>query len=166
MDLGLWHERSKYGAAEYDLHYAATAFEESVVVVGGSATMTLWTLEDEVYTDAGTQIIREMSIHVPVSADVPVDRIVIDGEWYDQPLSGQGSAPTLLLSVSMDGGATYSDERSVNLPAQGTYNVRVQDWAFGLASAERGVIVRIRLSDPIGFAIWGVFVNPSPDEVP
>ena len=107
-----------------------------------------------------------MSIHVPVSADVPVDRIVIDGEWYDQPLSGQGSAPTLLLSVSMDGGATYSDERSVNLPAQGTYNVRVQDWAFGLASAERGVIVRIRLSDPIGFAIWGVFVNPSEQEVP
>jgi hypothetical protein len=68
--------------------------------------------------------------------------------------------------VSVNGGATYSDERSVDLPANGIYNVRVQDWAFGIASAERGVIIRIRISDPIGFSIWGVFVNPGEQEIP
>lgn len=250
VDLGLWHQRTLYNSNTYDVGFAATAFENTVMV-GASSKAQIWSLEDGVYRDNATQtstvtitiaspgvvtwashnlsagmtvqfsttgalptgitagttyyviedgltsdafqfsateggdavdtsgtqsgvhtglaaslIQREMTLHVPASSDVPLNRIVLDAEWFDQPLTGQGSSPTILLAVSMDGGATYADEREISVPANGVYNVRVQDWAFGLASSERGALIRIRITDPIGFAIWGCFVNPTPQEVP
>jgi hypothetical protein len=86
-------------------------------------------------------------------------------EVFDQPLSGQGSAPTLMLEVSSDNGNSWSDERTVSLPANGAWGKRIQAYRFGMFRTEYGMLVRIRISDPVGFALYGVWVNPTHDEI-
>jgi len=166
VELGLWHERTRYGVAVYDVDFATSAFDSSDVVVAGIASTALWKLDPTVYDDADGIILRTMTIHVPVSGDAPLDRLVIDMEVFDQPLSGQGSAPTLMLEVSKDNGNTWSDERTVSLPANGTWGKRIQAYRFGYFRSEYGMLVRLRISDPIGFAVYGVYVNPTHNEIP
>lgn len=162
--LGLWHERTRYGVSAYDVDFAARAFGK--VHVAGLRNPYIWRLDPQVYTDDGDPIIRVMTAHIPVGGDVPVDRIVLDAEFYDQPEEGQGSAPTIMLEVSMDLGRSWCEPRHLSLPALGDYISRVQDFQFGLASAERGVLVRLTLTDPIGFNVAGFWINPSREEVP
>lgn len=166
VDLGLWHERSHYGDDVYDIDFATAAFDNASVVVASATTDALWTLDRDVYTDAGTLIEREMTIHVPVQGDAPINRIVLDAEFRDQPTTGQGVAPVIMLSVSLDGGDSWCDERMLSLPALGDYGVRVQDFCFGLALAEWGALIKLRITDPIFFAVYGCWINPSPQEVP
>ena len=52
------------------------------------------------------------------------------------------------------------------LPRLGEYGFRVRDFAFGMAFAEWGVLIRIRLGEPIKFSLYGIFINPTADEVP
>lgn len=166
LDLGLWHERTRYGYGAYDIDFATTAFDAQEVVVASASQPSLWTLDQDVYTDAGTAIEREMTIHVPAPGDASIDQIVFDMEFRDQPTTGQGSAPTMLVSVSRDGGEAWSEERSITLPTLGQYRKRIRASRWGSGYAEQGMMIRIRLSDPIYFAVFGVWINPSMQEVP
>lgn len=162
--LDLWHERSRYSYEAYDVEFAARAYGS--VVVAGRTSPYLWTLDRNVFTDDGDPIERILTVYVPVNGDVPIDRLVLDAEFREQPESGQGSAPQIMLSVSLDGGRTFCDERIIDLPILGQYGKRVQAFRFGMARAENGLIVKLRITDPVGFAFWGIFLNPTKDEVP
>lgn len=162
--LGLWHERTRFGQSVYDVEFACAAYGKTIV--GGRNTPYLYSFDHDVFTDDGDAIEREMTVYVPVQSDVPIDRIVLDAEWREQPESGQGSAPQIMLSVSLDNGHTFCDERVLDLPVLGQYGARVQDFCFGLANAECGVLVKIRITDPVGFAFHGIWLNAKTDEVP
>lgn len=165
-DSGLWHERTRYGEAQFDIGFVTAAYETIVAASPDSAE--LWALDPEAYTDAGTPIERIMSVKVPAGGGTSIDKIVIDGRWFDQPLSGQGSAPQLMLDYSTDGGQTwgsqYGDIRVVELPGLGE-SFRVQDFGFGMVDGQNGLLLRLILTDPIGFAISGIFVNPGEEEL-
>ena len=165
--LGLFHERTRYEASEYDVDFVTGAYNEAICASADAAY--LWRLDKDVYTDDGTLIQRQMTIAVPVAGGTSIDRIVLDAEFYDQPLSGQGSAPTMILDFSMDGGRTFAvdagTQRTVDLPARGVYNKRVQAFRFGRVVSEKGFILRLTITDPIGFSIYGLWVNPPPEEV-
>lgn len=161
-ELNLWHTRERYGEDVYDVDFCANAYD--VTVCAGRNSPYLWELDPDVFTDDGDPIVRRMTFKVPSTGDVTVDRIVIDAKWRAQPLEGQGSSPTALLSVSMDNGETESDPRELSIPGAGQ-SWRVQDFGFGLANAEDGCIITLEWSDPVGAVVYGIWVNPSPEEM-
>jgi hypothetical protein len=161
-ETGLWHGRTKYGSDEYDLDFATSAFGR--VFVAGRQSRKVWVLDDNVYTDDGDPILREMTVHIPSQGDVPVDKLVFDLVTRDVPVTGQGSSPVMQVRTSSDNGEVWSDWRELALPTPSN-KFRVQDFAFGVASAEHGMLVHMRISDPIGFAFSGVWINPSESEM-
>jgi hypothetical protein len=161
-ETGLVHTRAKYGSDEYDLDFAATAYGK--VFVASQDARSVWSLEEGVYTDAGVTIVRDMTVHIPSGGDVPVDKLVFDIVTRDVPVTGQGSAPVMLVRGSNDNGESWGEWRDLALPTPSNKR-RVQDFAWGVASAEHGMLIQIRITDPIGFAIYGVWVNPDPNEV-
>lgn len=163
---GLWHERTAYGVSPFNVGFVASAYDRLVCASPDSSK--LWAWDSSVYDDAGEPIERIMSCKVPVSGGTSVDKIVIDGRWFDQPLTGQGSAPQIMLDYSTDGGKTwgsdYGDIRVLDLPGLGEH-FRVQAFGFGQVDTQEGFLFRLILTDPIGFAISGCWVNPSESEV-
>jgi len=53
-------------------------------------------------------------------------------------------------------------EREVSLGAAGKYNVRPTLYRLGIANAADGFLVKIRITDPIGYALTGIWVNELP----
>lgn len=161
-DTGLWHERTRYGESAYDVDFTASAFGR--VFAASKSSMKLWTLDDDVYTDDGDPIQRDFTVSVPSQGDVPVDRIVFDITTRDVPNSGQGSAPKMQARYSADGGESWDGWRDIDLPTRSSPH-RAQDWGLPMASAENGLLAHFRLTDPIGFAFHGAWVNPTPEEL-
>lgn len=161
-EMSLWHERRRYGMDEYDIDFVANAF--GMTLAASRQSPKIWSLDDDVYTDDGDPIIREFTAAIPASGDVPVDRLVWLFNTRDTPLEGQGSEPVMMVSTSNDNGQTWSDEREIPLPTASN-RFRVQDWGWGLASAEHGMLIKHRISDPFGFAAAGLYVNPTPEEL-
>lgn len=165
-DSGLWHERTKYGESQFDIGFMTSAYETIIAASPDSAA--LWALDPDVYTDAGDPIERIMSVKVPVGGGTSVNRVVIDGRWFDQPLTGQGSTPQMMLDYSTDGGQSwgsdYGDIRVVALPGAGE-RFRVQEFGFGMVDGQDGFLLRLILTDPIGFAISGCWINPDETEL-
>lgn len=64
--------------------------------------------------------------------------------------TGQGSSPTVMLSLSTDGGETWTSEYQVGIGAGGRYQTRVEWWH--LDSFYDGTI-KIRFSDPVFVSI-------------
>ena len=64
--------------------------------------------------------------------------------------TGQGSSPVVMLSLSIDGGETWTEEYQVSIGAGGAYQTRVEWWH--LNSFYDGTI-KIRFSDPVFVSI-------------
>lgn len=165
LSTRLWHERTRYGSSAYDIDFMANAYGE--VVCASNASTYLWKLDPDVYMDDTSLIQRQMTVHIPTGALTDINRIVLDVQFFDQPLTGQGSAPTMILDYSKDGGQTWSTDsgtqREISLPANGQLGKRIQAFQFGRARPEYGFLLRLTLTDPIGFALSGIWVNPDPD---
>lgn len=161
-ETGLWHERAKFGASMYDIDFACAAFGK--VFVASRQTNKVWSLEEDVYTDAGDPIVRDMTVHIPSVGEVPVNRLVFDIITRDVPITGDGSSPAMRVRVSNDNGETWSEFRTLSLPTASN-KFRVQDFAWGMASHEHGMLVHMQITDPIGFSIWGLWVNPDESEL-
>ena len=168
LSTGLWHDRSKYGADEYDIDFAASAFGK--VFVASRSSPKIWSLEDDVYIDGydadgeTIPIVRDLTVHIPSQGDVPVDRLVFDMVVRAVPLTGQGSSPKMMVRYSNDNGETWDTWRDLDLPTPSNA-FRVQDWGLPMASAENGLLVHIRITDPVGWAFSGAWVNPSEEEM-
>jgi hypothetical protein len=168
-ETGLFHQRARYGASVYDIDFAAAAFGK--VFVASRSSRKIWSLEDDVYIDGydasgdAVPLIRDMTVSIPSVGDVPVDRLVFHVVTRDVPVTGQGAAPVMQVRTSNDGGESWSDWRELQLPTPSDREFHVQDFSWGQASHEHGMIVHIRISDPIGFAFYGVDVNPTEEEL-
>jgi len=158
----LWHQRERYGyATTYDLGHAARAYD---AVVGASPELPyIYELSRDVFTDDGDPIIRTMTVRADLPNDMTIASLALDIVVLNQPLSGQGSAPTLMLTYSRDGGQTWSDDygdvREIALPPAGVYDAKPGDWQFGLFTRAHGAMFRLRISDPVRFAVQGVYLN-------
>lgn len=159
---GSWSEVTTYGLDQYDLAFSAQAYGATYVM--GRETGAVWRLDRTSYTDAGEPIERIMTLRVMAGRDTPIDELALDLQCVDQPLTGQGSAPTAVIRASRDGGMTWDPPRTVNLPTPGQYGRRVQLWGMGLITREHGLTLEIVITDPIGFAITGAWINPTAEE--
>lgn len=165
-----WHERTSgvnLSPERYEFsHYAL--FDRSHHCVAGMNDDTIYTWEDNVYTDGGNPIERIITLHIPFSATTtPISNITLDMKTFDQPLVGQGSDPEAMISFSRTGGTLgsipdFGIERTVKLGVAGKYGKRPTLWRLGAVNAADGFLLRIRITDPVGFALSGVWVNELP----
>ena len=159
-----WTQRTALGD-NFDLvHYAR--FNGYNVVASASAA-GVYTWDAGVHSDAGTAIERIMMVHVPVASIMTISNVTLDIKTFGQPLSGQGSAPKAYLTFYRDGGNMDSlqqlgVERELSLGAAGNYRKRPTAHRLGIVNAADGLLLKIRISDPVGFALSGVWVNEMP----
>ncbi len=156
----VWAERTTYDAEAYRHGFYAFAYDKHFVA--GPDSDTLYTMERGVYADAGQPIEREMTIHIPAPNGARIDSIELDIKTVGQPLTGQGSDPQIMVSYSKDGGSidsvVWGAERQVSLGANGRYDLRPWMTRFGQCGPD-GFLLKLRITDPVGFAFHGVRVN-------
>lgn len=161
LSTGLWADWSRYNDEPF-IDFAANAHGE--VVVASRSSPYLWKLDPTVHSDDGDPRICEFTVHVPSGGDVPVDRIVLDVETTDVPLSGDGSEPVMQVEISTDNGQNWDQLEDMELP-HANDRFRPQLWGLGLADAAAGMLIRCSISGPFGFAAYGLWINPSPEEI-
>ena len=158
---GLWHERRRYNSSQYDVGFTTAAYDS--ILCAGPDSPYLWSFDRTVYTDDGDPIVRVMTVKADLPNDMPINSVCLDVRCYDHPASGQGTEPVMMLEYSRDGGRTWSgswgDVRSVNLPTAADPTARPVEWQFGLFTRQNGFMLRLSFSEPIGFAMQGVWLN-------
>jgi hypothetical protein len=157
------HQRERYSSpVTYDVGYCARVYDS--IVCAGPESPYVWRWSRDVFFDDGDPIVRTMTVRAELAQDTVISSVALDLRVIDQPLTGQGSAPTAMLTYSRDGGRTWSDdwgdEREIVLPPVGAGDeYRPGDWQFGQFSRLNGALFRIRISDPVRFTIQGVWIN-------
>lgn len=163
-----WQERSTWGATRYAISYATTFDGYSVVASDESDKIWTWdqgTFSDNSATDSAHEHV--MMVHVPVTARTIISRLCLDIKAMSQPLTGQGSDPIALVTFYNDGGSldsihTRGVERPVSLGQRGAYDVRPVLHRLGMANAADGILVKVRILDPIDYTFSGVWIQENP----
>lgn len=119
----------------------------------------LYKLNSNAYTDNGEMIEREIiSEHWdhPDLIRESIDVIRLDMETGVGLATGQGSDPQIMLQCSKDRGRTWGTERWKSIGAIGDYKGRPEWSRWGMS---RNWTFKMRMSDPVKFAVLGVIVN-------
>lgn len=128
-------------------------------LVADNASGNIYELDAETYTDAGEPIVRTRD-----SAPIHSGLFKVDGKAFEITAmefiietgvgltEGQGSDPRLLISVSRDGGKTFGTVRMLKCGTLGDTRRVVRTGGFG--RFKESCVVRIRVSDPIYWAIY------------
>lgn len=115
----------------------------------------IYRLDPDTYTENGSQIPRELTSRTLIGT--PHQPVTPMGLWFDFEsgvglTSGQGSDPQAMLTVSKDGGRTFQAEQWADMGAIGEYRTRVR---FGRQDASENLTFRLRVTDPVKFALVG-----------
>ena len=117
-------------------------------------TGNIYTLDADVYTDNGETIPREIiGRHFFAEYEnVIVRELQVDMETGVGLITGQGSDPQCMLSISKDNGHTFGNELWKDIGAIGKYLSRVVWRRLGIG---RDWVFKFRVTDPIKFVMTG-----------
>jgi hypothetical protein len=156
LSTGFWSE-AQTGVSDAPTRHTAdlSAYAFGTNVLCDYATPTCYSVSSTAYTDAGTPIKREIvSRHISQDTNViGIDELMLDMETGVGIPSGQGAAPQIMLQVSTDNGHTFGLERWAPVGVEGNYTNRVIWRRLG---SGRDFVIRLRMTDPVKFAIAGV----------
>lgn len=124
-------------------------------LVGDWETGEVYTLEPEVYTDAGDAIKRLRRTQTLTNAGKRLffGDLVIDMETG--VANADEASPEIMLRYSNDSGHTWSNEKIESIGATGEYGKRVK---FGPTGSGRNRVWEISLTDPVEFCLFGADV--------
>jgi len=139
-----WASGASQGRHRSNCH----AFFNGKHIVGDYENGKLYSLEDEVYTDAGTAILwTYTSPHYELNNLMLFHKeLVIDFATNVGLVAGQGSDPTVMLKYSDNAMSSWSSERWRNLGVVGEYKKRVRWTGLG---GSRSRYYQISGSDPV-----------------
>jgi hypothetical protein len=126
----------------------------------GSDDGNLYELDHATLTDAGSTLAREVTFPTLSfgGAFQSVDRFEVEIERGVGLVSGQGSAPLMMLSYSKNAGATWSAPRTASMGAMGQNSVRVFWTRCGRA---KDFTPKLRVTDPVKTVIVSAFADVS-----
>lgn len=154
-------ELSSWEADAYRIAFTARAYGQQFAA--GPITGDLFTYDPDSYTENTDTIERVFTIGVPVATRMTVSSLAFDMSTYDQPLTGQGADPEMMITVFKDGGRQDSlsqgIERRVKLGARGKSKAKPMTWRLGQVDPQFGMVITGRITDPVGSRIFGVRVN-------
>jgi stabilization protein len=151
-----WHERGSIGYNHWRVAWIVEAYDKTLV--GDTESGNIGTLSATTYTEWGRHLVREGTSGAIVDHGrwIYHDRLELDLDVGGAPLTGQGSAPSIMLDVSDDGGVTFRSKPSRSLGATGQYAKRIH-WDGMGRSRER--VYRFRVSDPVPFIVTGATLD-------
>jgi hypothetical protein len=120
--------------------------------VGDTLTGNIGEMHASTYSEWGKPLLREATTGAIGEEGrwIHHDRLELDLDVGNVPLTGQGSAPEIMLDVSDNGGVTFRAKTNRALGATGNYRKRVH-WDRMGRSRER--VYRFRVTDPVPFVI-------------
>ena len=155
----LWHTRESYGLGYWAPKYHTNAYGYDVVALEGGSE--IYTLERTVYSDDGEPVVRTATLRFNSMGREAIGSLCLDAATFDLPASGQGSAPQLLISFSTDARAVPGNNRNtliVDMPPVGNY-WKPTIWGLGQMTPSEGMMAHVSVSDPLGVAIHGAWIN-------
>ena len=123
----------------------------SKLIISHYANGTLSYLSQQAFTDNGHPIEREITgshLFTPGRNKTRISRLRIDMEGGVGDLTT--SNPTVMLSVSRDGGHTFGQELWTTIGAQGDFTMRAEWRRLGCA---RDWVFKLRMTDPVKFVL-------------
>jgi len=114
------------------------------------------------YDDFGGVMERLFTAGLPiVTASVPLNNITLKCNPGQTPyLSGNYVEPTVELRSSKDGGFTWGPWKQRSLGVNGEYRKTVRWYSLGYFS-NPGILVQVRVDDPVPFRVSGMHFNES-----
>lgn len=156
----LWHERASFNQAQSSLvEWRANAFVffDGKNLVGDNLTGIIYELDLDVYTENGVPLISKI-ISATQFDDYKRDSVGELALMMDTGVGiayGQGSEPQIVMTKSIDGGKTWSNELPQKLGRQGKYQTEV---FWNRVAYGRSLIVQLTISDPVKRAIVGAYI--------
>lgn len=147
-----WHERGSYGYNHWRAQWIVKCYDKAFI--GDTQSGNIAQLSPTSYTEWGQPLLREATSGAIADGGrwMHHDRLELDLDVGNVPLSGQGSAPEIMLDVSDNGGVTFRARSNRSLGGTGKYRTRVH-WDRGGRSRER--VYRFRVTDPVPFVVTG-----------
>lgn len=116
-------------------------------------------LDKDTYTDNGTTRIQERIFGpiLPSDLGIGASRAVMSRFWLHAQagvglITGQGENPQMMVSLSVDGGESWTNERDVLLGRMGQGRL---DLKYDHMVSFRTLFIRLRVSDPVFISIFG-----------
>jgi len=132
-------------------------------LVADYASGNIYELDADTYDDVGESInrVRDTApIHPGLvgqdNKEFEINSLEVVLETGNGLISGQGSDPRIMVSVSRDGGKSFGTERMLRVGSLGEI-VRVRTGSFGRFKSE--CVLRFRVSDPIYWAIYSANID-------
>ena len=155
ITTGLWHEWSSYISGNNVSHRGnCHIFAYNKNLIGDRITGHVYELSRTTYTENSNTIRRTLTT-APLAIDnhnITLYNLRFDIAPGQGLATGQGSDPTVMLSVSRDGGHTFGSQITRSAGAVGEYLTRVELSRVGSA---RSFVFRLEMSDPIKWEILG-----------
>jgi hypothetical protein len=154
-DGNAWFELSS-GASESN--YIGTSYAEAYgkkLISSGGAILEL---DCDTFTDNGQTIIRERvtpPITSPSGSRIEMSSFVLFMETGVGLIDGQGVDPSVMFSVSLDGGKSFTGETLVDIGRMGAGRIKVE--YFNMCSAYE-IMVKVRISDPVFVSFHGASI--------
>lgn len=155
----LWHERSSLFNSQSIQWRLNSAIEFNGKVLGMDfANGIIWELDSDTYKEGDNNIIAIIVSKVLTSNKTffKLDKLLLDMEVGVGVVSGQGSNPQIMLSLSRDGGKTYGPELWRTFGALGSYLTRPTWRHLGYSS---DLVFKLSISDPVERAIFGAYID-------
>jgi hypothetical protein len=158
-----WHERKSWQIDYWRARFPVRAWNKWIFQDALSGK--LLELDDDAFDEDGDPLIWGMDTQTLVSPTgagridwIRIDFLTGRGRVVS---TDQGYDPILMLSWSVDGGNTFSANRNLKLGKSGQYATRVRSRRLG-RFADKGVVFRLRVSDPVPRAIAAIDVGITP----
>lgn len=154
---GVWHERqSDLNTIQWRANCVCKY--GNGWLAGDLSSGKVYKIDHDYYSDDGEEIIRQMVAPVVFGEQARIihDQLIVDTDPGRGLVSGQGSDPQIILDWSDDGGNTYGNQLQVTLGAIGAYKNRA---LFNRLGISRGRNYRLTFSEPINFALTGLYVK-------
>lgn len=150
---GAWSVLESYGLTRHRGELATIFLGD--LLIADYSTGDIYTLEEDVYTDNGAGIARELEggrVYGTDYNNLFMSELRLDMETGVGLDTGQGSDPQVMLQISHDGGHTWGVERWAPAGKAGEYRTRARWRRLGRT---RDTVFKIRVTDPVKVVLLG-----------
>jgi hypothetical protein len=153
----LWYES---GPNEFHRHRAnCHVFANRKHLVGDWETGEVYSLEPDVYKDAGDTIKRIRRTQTLRKGGSRLFFGDLNVEIETGVANADEASPEIMLRYSNDDGHSWSNEKTKSIGATGEYGKRVKFGPTGATKSGKGRVWELSITDPVKFALFGADVE-------
>lgn len=158
LTTGTWARADSLSYDYWRAHLFANIGDTALAL--DSLSNQVWRLDPDRLTDGDDTFTMQFCAFAEApNGPIPCVNLVLPCEVGAAPLTGQGSDPKVVLTMSDNGGKTYGPPRERSLGATGNYNTLPKWTGLGTIPALIGRIFKFAISDPVGRRVYPPVMN-------